>query len=495
MPCKTGAEHLQSLRDGRSVYLDGALVRDVTTHPAYRNAVASAALLYDVQADPDNIERMTFLPEGGARRVNRCWQMPRSCEELVARRQALQAWAQVSYGFMGRSPDHVASSIIGQRMGLEVFARHGPARAKALADYADYATRNDLFLTYVIVNPQADRSKSWGEQPEELVARIVDEDPAGLTIRGAKMLGTSAIMANEVLVANLQPLKPGEDALAFSCALPMNAKGLRVLSRKSYEAHAVSVYDNPLSSRFDENDAVLYFDDVKVPWERVFVYRDIDMCRAQFHDTPCHLLQNYQAQIRLCVKLRFLVGIAHKITEAIGTTGMPQVREQLGSLAAQAGLADAMLAGMEAAGSFHDGFYLPNRHHLYAAQVVTQDLYPRLVNLIRDLAGGALIMLPSSCRDWANPEIAAMIAKTQRSPSFASQDKVKLLKAAWDAIGSEFGSRHIQYEMFYAGARFVTTGHSYRTYDWDAACGMVDHLLSTYRLEDEAGADRDRTVG
>jgi 4-hydroxyphenylacetate 3-monooxygenase len=490
MTCKTGAEHLRSLQDGRAVYVDGALVRDVTTHPAFRNAVASAARLYDFQAHPDNLERMTFLPDGATRRVNRCWQAPRSYEELVARRRALQAWSELSYGFMGRSPDHVASTIIGQRMGLEIFARHGAARATALADYADHAARNDLFLTYVIVNPQGDRSRPWGAQPEELVARIVDEDPAGLTIRGAKMLGTSAIMANEVLVANLQPLKPGEEDLAFSCALPLNATGLRVLSRKSYEAHAVSVYDNPLSSRFDENDAILYFDDVKVPWDRVFVHRDIDMCRAQFHDTPCHVLQNYQAQIRLSVKLKFLVGLAHRITEIIGTTAMPQVREQLGTLAAQAGLVEAMLAGMEAAGDRRGEFYLPNRHHLYAAQVVTQDLYPRLVTMIRDLAGGALIMLPSSFRDWSNPEIAPIIEKTQRSTSCGPEEKVKLLKAAWDAIGSEFGSRHTQYEMFYAGARFVTTGHSYRTFDWDAARGMVDHLLATYDLEDEVMGGR-----
>ena len=138
----------------------------------------------------------------------------------------------------------------------------------------------------MIINPQAERAKDWGEQAEDLVAQIVDEDAGGITIRGAKMLGTCSIMANEVFVANLQPLKPGEEDLAFSCALPMNAKGLRVLSRKSYEAHAVSVFDNPLSSRFDENDALMYFDDVKVPWERVFVHRDTDMCRAQFHDTP-----------------------------------------------------------------------------------------------------------------------------------------------------------------------------------------------------------------
>jgi 4-hydroxyphenylacetate 3-monooxygenase len=147
MQCKTGAEQIQSLRDGRTVYLDGQLVDDVTTHVAYRNAVASAALLYDYQARPENIERMTFMPEGGTRRVNRCWQMPRNYNELVQRRKALQAWAQLSYGFMSRSPDHVASAVIGQYMGLDVFTKHGPARAKALADYVSYATRNDLFLT------------------------------------------------------------------------------------------------------------------------------------------------------------------------------------------------------------------------------------------------------------------------------------------------------------------------------------------------------------
>ena len=291
--------------DGRTVYIDGALVEDVTTHPAFQNAVKSSAELYDFQAKPENIELMTFMPEGSNRRVNRAWQMPRSYEEMVTRRKALQAWARVHYGFMGRSPDHVASAMIGQRMGIEVFRRHGPQRAKALEDYVDYATKSDLFLTYVIINPQAERAKNWGDQVSDLVARIVDEDSTGITIRGAKMLGTSSIMANEVLVANLQPLKQGEEDLAFSCALPMNAKGIRVLSRKSYEASAVSVFDNPLSSRFDENDALIYFDDVKVPWDRLFVYRDTDVCRQQFHETWGHSYQNYQAQIRLSVKISF----------------------------------------------------------------------------------------------------------------------------------------------------------------------------------------------
>lgn len=480
--CKTGAEHIRSLKDGRSVYLDGELVADVTEHRAFRNAVRSAAALYDFQARPENLELMTFAPDASNRRVSRAWQMPRDYDELVQRRRALQAWAGLSGGFLGRSPDHLASTLVGQCMGIEVFRNRSPERAKALADYFDYARRNDLFLSYVIINPQAERSKDWGAQKEDLVARIVDEDSSGITIRGAKMLGTSSIMANEVLVTNMQPLKPGEEELAFACALPMNAKGLRVLSRKSYEAHAVSLYDNPLSSRFDENDALMYFDDVKVPWERIFVHRDTDLCRAQFHDTPSHTYQNYQAQIRLSVKITFLAGLAYRITEAIGTTKMPSVAEQLGHLAAQVGMVNAMLSGMEASGSRLGEWYVPNKHFMYSAQVLTQELYPRLLETIRGLAGGALIMLPSSIDDFANPDLRRIIEKTQRSATFAPEQKVKLLKAAWDAIGSEFGSRHTQYEMFYAGARFVTTGHSLRTFDWAHATALVDDLVSSYDL-------------
>jgi len=484
MIARTGAEHLKSLQDGRAVYIDGERVADVTVHPAFRNACRSVAALYDFQARPENLELMTFEPNGANRRINRGWQMPRSYAELVVRRKALQAWAALSCGFFGRSPDHLSSSFVGQRMGLEVFRRHGAARAKALADYFDYASRNDLFVSYVIINPQAERAKDWGQQAEGLVARIVDEDSLGITIRGAKLLGTAAVMANEILVANMQPLKPGEEDLAFSCALPMNARGMRVLSRKSYEAHAVSVFDNPLSARFDENDALIYFDDVKVPWDRIFVHRDTDMCRAQFHDTPGHVYQNYQAQIRLSVKLNFLAGLARRVTESIGTTKIPSVAEQLGYLAAQVGMVNAMLSGMEASGSQAGEWYVPNKHYMYAAQVVTQELYPRVVQAVRDLAGGALIMLPSSARDFADPELEAIIRTTQRSASMEPEQKVKFLKAAWDAVGSEFGSRHLQYEMFYAGARFVTAGHSFRTFDWQHAAGLVDDLLASYTLAD-----------
>jgi 4-hydroxyphenylacetate 3-monooxygenase len=369
-------------------------------------------------------------------------------------------------------------------MGIEVFEEYDPRRATALRDYYAFARDRDLYLVYLIINPQTDRSKPLHEQADCATARICDRDTSGITITGAKMLGTSAIVANEVFVTSIQPLAPGDGPFAVSFAVPMNTLGLKVLSRKSYEAAAGSQFDNPLASRFDENDAVLYFDEVHVPWERVFVAGDVPMCQKQFHATPAHVYQNYQCQIRLMVKLRFLAGIARLIATAMGTENMPQVRETLGQLAAEAGIVEGMVHAMEVKGRNWGRYFIPHAHLLYSAQVFTQQLYPKMIGSIRELAGGNLIMLPSGVEDLADSRIADYILRAQGSAALSPLERVKLFKLAWDAIGSEFGSRHTQYEMFYSGAGFVTRGHSFRTYDWDQGTGLVDRLLRSYDWED-----------
>ncbi|WP_127088769.1 4-hydroxyphenylacetate 3-hydroxylase family protein [Aquabacter cavernae] len=482
---KTGAQHIASLKDGREIFLDGRRVVDSTTDPAYRGAIASVGRMFDFHSAPENRALMTFETDTGTD-ANRIWQLPESYEELKTRRKGLEAWTELHAGFLGRAPDHVASCISGMYMGLDVFEAYDPARAKALADYYRYARDNDLYLTYVIINPQADRSKSTAEQADPfLSAGIVDRDAEGITIRGAKMLATGGIMANEVFVTCIQPLQKGDEPYAISFAIPMNAKGLKIMSRKSYEAASPSVFDNPMASRFDENDAVLYFDDVKVPWDRVFVADSIEMTAKQFHGTPAHVYQNYQAQIRLSVKLKFLLGIARRITEVNGTTNFPQVRETLGQLAAEAGMIDAFVAAMEAKGTHYGRYFVPDRHTLYAAQTMAQQVYGKIITTLRELAGGGMIMLPSSVHDYENPELAALIAKTQQSPAASAEEKVKFYKLAWDAVGSEFASRHAQYEMFYAGASFVVKGHSFRTYDWAGAGALLDRMMAGYDLADE----------
>lgn len=478
---RSAQQYLSDIRDDRTIFINGEKVGDVTAHHAFRNVATSMAGLFAFASAPANRELMTFETESG--RANRIWQLPTSYGDLVERRKALEAWATLHGGFLGRAPDHVASCISGMYMGLDVFKAYNPARAAALEGYYRHARDKDLYLSYVIINPQADRSKGTSEQSDPfLTAGVVDQDAEGITIRGAKMLATGGVVADEVFVTTIQPMRPGEERYAMSFAIPMSTKGLKLLSRKSYEDAAGAIFDNPLASRFDENDSVLYFDDVKVPWDRVFIEGNVEMCQKQFHATPAHVYQNYQAMVRLSVKLKFLAGIAHRTAEMNGVTQFPQVREALGQLAAETGMVDALVAAMEIKGEHVGPYFIPHRHTLYAGQVLTQQLYSHVVNTLRELAGGGMIMLPSSVADFSTPEIAALIEKTQQSPKANSHDRVKFYKLAWDAVGSEFGSRHQQYEMFYSGATFVTKGHSYRSYDWAGADKLVQGMLDGYDL-------------
>ncbi|MBN9057817.1 MAG: 4-hydroxyphenylacetate 3-monooxygenase, partial [Rhizobiales bacterium] len=394
---KNGKTHIDSLRDGRSIYIDGRRVADVTTDPAFANAVATAGSFYDFQAAPENIEAMTFRSPKTGEQVSRGWQLPKNHRELVERRKALEQWAGLTCGMIGRSPDHVASTFAGFRMGLSAFRDHDPARADALEGYYDYARDKDLYLSYVIINPQSDKAKTASGQPDpHLVASIVDEDSTGITIRGAKMLATSGVMANEMMVSGFNALQAGDEAYAFTAALPIGEKGLTLMSRRSYEQSATSTFDYPLSSRFDENDAVVHFDDVKIPWDRVFVHKDLKMAQAQWHDTRAHVFQNYQCIIRLMVKVKFLLGLARKIAELNNIINYPQVRETLGLLAAKVNNIEALIIAMEASGEYFNGYYVPNRTILCTAQVIAQTTYPEIVEAIRTLSGGGMIMVPSS---------------------------------------------------------------------------------------------------
>jgi 4-hydroxyphenylacetate 3-monooxygenase len=483
---KDGDTHLRSLRDGRTLFIDGRRCRDVTTDPAFAGAVASAAGLYDYQAA--HAEEMTFeSPTAPGHRVNLAWLMPRNHAELVQRRRAMERWAELSCGMMGRTPDHVASTFVGFMAGLPMWRDYDKKRAAALEDYFRHIRDNDLWVAYVIINPQADKSKQAKDQPGgDLVARVVEEDAQGITIRGAKMLATAGVMANEIMVSGIVALQPGDEPYAFTAVTPIATKGLKMHSRRSYEAAAGNGFDYPLAARFDENDAVVFFDDVKIPWERVLVHRDLRMMQAQWHETRAHVMQNYQCIVRLAVKLRFLLGLAHKVAETNGILSFPQTRETLGLLAAKASSIEALVTAMESGGEDFGGTFVPDRRLLVAAQTVAQTTYPEFVEAIRLLSGGGMIMVPSSAADFDGGEIEHLIQAAQRSPATDSLGRVKLMKLAWDAIGSEFGSRHLQYEMFYSGPQFAIRGNAYRFHDWSAPRGMVERFMESYGLPGRA---------
>jgi 4-hydroxyphenylacetate 3-monooxygenase len=483
---RTGAQYIEGIRDdGRQVFHDGEIVSDVTTHPAFRGAVRSIADIYDMASSPENRELMTYASPTTGDPVNRHWATPRSKEELVARRKALTRTAEMTVGLMGRSPDHVAGFFAGYVEAPEVIARGGQQFADNLVKFYEFCRDHDVYITYTIVPPQIDRSKPAHQQnPPDLYAGIVDERDDGVVIRGAQMLGTGTALSDYVQLSTIHPMRPGDENYAISVVVPSNAPGVKIFSRRSYAYAANSVFDYPLASRFDETDSLLVYDDVFVPWERVFVYKNVDVARAQWFEAPAHIMGNSQAQIRYMTKLRFLLGLVKRITDMNGIGNLPPVIGQLGQLATYAAMYEGLVYAQEAeCWTNQNGYVLPSQSHLYANMNLQSEINPKMLDLVRELCGGGLIQLPSSTADLKHPEIAEYVTRYVQSPGVPGEERIKLLKLAWDLVGSEFAGRHEQYEKFYAGAPFIVKTHMHRTYDWNKASSLVDYALSGYDLD------------
>jgi 4-hydroxyphenylacetate 3-monooxygenase len=480
---RTGAEYLRSLNDGRRVFVDGEAVKDVSTHPAFRQAARSVAMLYDIAAEPGLRERMTFTSPKTGQPVQRGWQIPRSAADLRARRLFSETWAEATFGLMGRAPDHVAGFFAGYAAVPKFFAAAGQKFADNLVAFYEFMRDNHVYCSYAIVPPQIDRSKPAHQQSDPtLYAGVVKERDDGIVISGAQQLATGAAISDYIHLSCIQPLPPGDDNYANCLAVPVAAEGVKLYPRKPY-ARAGSAADYPLSTRFDESDSYVIFDNVFVPWERVFIYRNIELSRDQWRKTPSHLLGNHQAQTRYVTKLRFMAGLAQRMNEMTGNIANPAVTVLMGELASLVSIYESMLHAHEVMGTVEDGVFWPSRTTYYAANSMQSELNGRTLELIREMAGSAFITLPSSEADLANPEIAADIERYMRSGAADAKSRIALMRLIWDFLGSEFGSRHAQYEKFYGGPSFSAKMNLYRYFDWKRAGALVDKALNLPAVE------------
>ena len=296
---RTGTEYLRALNDGRKVFLDGEAVKDVTTHPALREAARSIARLYDIAAAPENRDAMTFTsPKTGAP-VHRGYQIPKTHADLRARRLFSEKWAEATFGLMGRTPDHVAGFFCGYASKPSVFAAAGKQFGENVVRLYEEARDNHIYMSYAIVPPQIDRSKPAHKQSDPtLHAGVVKERDDGIVISGAQQLATAGIYSDWLHLSCIQPCQPGDENYANGLVVPINAPGLKLYPRRAFARADMNSFDYPLSTRFDETDSYVIFDNVFVPWENVYCYRNIEICRDQWRTTPSHAYGNLQAQVR-----------------------------------------------------------------------------------------------------------------------------------------------------------------------------------------------------
>jgi 4-hydroxyphenylacetate 3-monooxygenase len=484
----TGAEFLESLRDGREVWIYGERVKDVVAHPAFRNPARMLARLYDALHDPATAPVLTCPTDtGSGGRTHRFFRAPAGADDLVAARDAIAAWARMSYGWMGRSPDYKAAFLATLGANADFYA---PYDAHARRWYAR-AQERVLYMNHAIVHPPVDRHRP-ADEVADVYVHVERETDAGLVVSGAKIVATGSALTHVNFIAHPSSVPVGRKEFAVTFMAPMDTPGVKLICRPSYAMAAEvmgSPFDYPLSSRMDENDAIIVFDRALVPWENVLVYEDLRKASAFFHESGFHARAMFQGCTRLAVKLDFIAGLCLKAVAAVGTAETRAVQAAVGEIIAWRnlfwGLSDAMA---RAPVPWAGGSVLPNPDSAQAYRVVSTMAYPRVKELIESVLASGLIYVNSHAVDFKSPELRPYLDRFLRGS--AGEDavaRVKLMKLLWDAVGTEFGGRHELYERNYAGAaetvRVITWNLAHAGGQAARMVGFAEQCLAEYDLD------------
>ncbi|HWU11096.1 MAG TPA: 4-hydroxyphenylacetate 3-hydroxylase N-terminal domain-containing protein [Streptomyces sp.] len=482
----TGDEYMESLKDGREIYLYGERVKDVTEHPAFRNPVRMVARLYDSLHDPERRSILTAPVDGpGDGFTHRFFTAPRSVDDLVADQRAIAEWARTTYGWMGRSPDYKAAFLGTLGANADYYA---PFQDNARRWYRE-SQEKVLYWNHAIVNPPVDRHRS-PDEVKDVFVHVERETDAGLLVSGAKVVATGSALTHYNFIAQAGGVPFKKREMALVATVPMDASGMSLICRPSYSAASAGrpPFDYPLSSRLDENDTILVLDRVLVPWENVFVYGDVE--KAHRFSARSGFLERFTFHgcTRLAVKLEFLAGALTKALEITGTLEYRGVQSRLGEVLAWRdlfqGLSDAAARNPV---EWKDGMLLPNPRYGMAYRWFAQIGYPRIKEIIEQDVASGLIYVNSGAEDFANPSVRPHLDKYLRgSGGVDSVERVKVMKLLWDAVGTEFGGRHELYERNYSGNHENTRVELFMAQMADGSVdgykSFVDDCLDEYDL-------------
>ena len=484
----TGKEFLESLRGPREVWIYGERVKDVTGHPAFRNPARMLARLYDALHAPKTRDVLTCVTDTGSGGfTHRFFRAPTSADDLVQARDAIAAWSRLTYGWMGRSLDYKAAFLAGLGANAEYFA---PYQDNARRWYRA-AQERVLFMNHALAHPPVDRHRPPDEVTDVYI-HVEKETDAGLIVSGAKVVATGSALTHYNFVAHpsMVPVRKKEFAVTFLA--PMDTPGVKLICRPSYAMTAEvmgSPYDYPLSSRLDENDAILVFDNALVPWENVFIYEDVEKANAFFPHSGFFPRAMFQGCTRLAVKLDFIAGLLLKAVAAVGSGDARNVQASVGEALTWRnlfwGLSDAMAKSPV---PWAGATVLPNPDYAQAYRVLATVAYPRVKELAETILASGLIYVNSHAVDWETPALRPYLDRYLRgSDGTAAVDRIKLMKLLWDALGTEFGGRHELYERNYAGAaetiRVVSWQMAHASGQADRLKGFAEECMAEYNLD------------
>ena len=482
MPARTGQEYINGLKEHpREVWIDGERVEDVTTHPALRNGVKSVAALYDMQHDPELREEMTYASPTTGDPVGLSFMIPHTVEDLERRRNMMTRWAWASCGMMGRSPDFLNVIFAAWAGASDFFAQDRPEFKQNVSNYYEYIRENDLTLTHALLNLQRRRGASATDTvSEEVALTVVKETGAGVVLRGSRLLATLGPISDELAIYHAGNHRMDEEAQrqSFALSIPCDTPGLRFLCRESFDVGR-SHFNHPLGSRFEEMDATIFFDDVLVPWDRVFLLGNVDMCNRIGSATQSQGHSGHQVLTRCLVKAEFILGLADLMVETLGSGTVPHVQEQVAELITQRDILKACLRASEADAAPNQwGVMSPATAPLQAGRAqFGRTMYPRMVEIIQLLGTSSLMALPSEA-DFDAP-FAPQLNQYLATDTSNARDRTKLFHLAWDASCSSFSGRQVLYERMFGGNPLRNAMTLFNTYDKEPFRKQVRNFLDS----------------
>ena len=468
MPARTGQEYIAGLKEHpREVWIDGELVKDVTTHPALRNGVKSVAALYDMQTDPELREEMTYASPTTGQPVGLSFLIPKGVEDLERRRGMMERWAWASGGMMGRSPDFLNVIFAAWAGASDYFVQDRPEFKKNIVDYYEYIRENDLTLTHALLNLQRSRNSTTVDTlSEEVALTAVKETDAGVVVRGSRLLATLGPISDEIAIYHAGNHYVGEEASrqSFAFSIPCDSPGLKFHCRESLDLGR-SHFNHPLGSRFDEMDATVFFDDVLVPWERVFLLGDVELCNKLGTVTQSQVHSAHQVLTRCVVKSEFILGLADLMVETLGSGSAPQVQQRVAELITQRDMLRACLRAAEVDAAPNQwGVMCPAAGPLQAGRTLFgSTIYPKMVEIIQMLGTSSLMALPGEA-DFDAP-IALELNHHLATDTANARDRARLFHLAWDVSCSSFSGRQVLYERMFGGNALRNAVNLFNTYD------------------------------
>lgn len=452
MPARSGAQYLAGLRDRKTeVWLRGERVSDVTTHPGLASGARAIASLYDLQSDPVHRDAMTFADPDTGDRLGLSFIIPRTHDDLVRRREMMLAWARTTCGMMGRSPDFMNVTFACWAGSADYFGRAKPEFADNMRRYYRHVAENDLVLTHALINLQRSRNVSGMFNLQEGTAlQVIRETSAGIVVRGARVLATLGPLADEIAVYSPRVAQHLDhySPFALSFAIPCDTPGLRFLCRDSFD-EGKSHFDHPLGSRFEEMDSIVFFDDVLVPWQRVFIHGDVGLLNNTAGTTHSSAHTSHQGCAKNLAKCELVLGVALLMTETLGTAHLPHSEERIGELVMYAELMRACMRAAEADAALDEwGIMCPAPLPAETTRNLFMTAYPKMVEILQLLGSSSLMALPTQA-DMTGP-LAGHIDQYLATDTSSARDRVKLFHLAWDIACSSFGNRQVLYERFFA---------------------------------------------